>query len=568
VLLLVGAALLAARVWVPLAAVVSRHLPAHATAARLAAAGGVRRPLRTVVTVGFVTAAVGAVVFAGSYRATLLAGAADTAAFDVPTDVRITDDGRGTDPLALEAVQPLAGQAFPVIRTVAGVRTSAASSDAVALLGISPDVLPRLARWDRTVGASDPSSVSALLAAPPPASGTPIPDDATSLTLAVESWSRSAPGAVDVTAWITTPDGREASTALLLRGSDLSGPLQPGRGRRLTALVLQENAVDASRRQHHTEGGTVEAVLAGRVTLTAPGGVWNDWSSRTATAQSSGAALSIDYQLTGAAVVVRPGLADRAPLRVLVDPVTAARGPALRLDLGGGEAVAATVIGVLPRWPTAGPRFVVADRSSLAATLDDHEPGTAGPREIWADGGGDPTTTATLETQTAGAPWDTAVVATRSAREATLAADPVAQGAGWLLLVAAAAAAVVAIASLVLLVTGERRDDAAQLLAQEADGVATTALRRSLWWRAVAAAAPALVVGVAAGLLLTRAVSTLIALSASGAAPVPPLAPAVGRWSTAAVLLGGLAVALAWCAVVAGRTLRSAWPSRVEQDLR
>ena len=119
-----------------------------------------------------------------------------------------------------------------------------------------------------------------------------------------------------------------------------------------------------------------------------------------------------------------------------------------------------------------------------------------------------------------------------------------------------------------LLVIGERRDDAGQLVAQEADGVATSTLRRSLWWRAVAVAVPGLVLGTLAGLLLTRSVSTLVALSASGTAAVPPLVPSVGAGWTTVVLVVGLGAALLVCAVVAARTLRSAWPERVDEDLR
>jgi hypothetical protein len=120
----------------------------------------------------------------------------------------------------------------------------------------------------------------------------------------------------------------------------------------------------------------------------------------------------------------------------------------------------------------------------------------------------------------------------------------------------------------VLLVLGERRDDAGQLFSQEADGVATSTLRRSLWWRAAGAALPGLVLGTAAGLLLARSVSTLVALSASGTAPVPPLLPAVGVSWTAGVLMAGAVAALAVCAAVAARTLRAPWPERPEQDLR
>ena len=84
----------------------------------------------------------------------------------------------------------------------------------------------------------------------------------------------------------------------------------------------------------------------------------------------------------------------------------------------------------------------------------------------------------------------------------------------------------------------------------------------------VAAAVPALVAGTVAGLVLTRSVSTLVALSASGTAPTPPLLPSVGPGWTAGVLLVGLAVALAACAVATSRMLRAAWPARPDQDLR
>ena len=138
----------------------SRHLPASSVAARLAASSGVRRPLRTVVTVGFVTAAVGAVVFAGAYRATLQSGSADTAAFDVPADARLTAGPQGDDPVALQARSPLPGPAYAVLRTVAGVRTSATSGDAVQVLGLDPAALPLVSRWDRTVGSSSPTSAA------------------------------------------------------------------------------------------------------------------------------------------------------------------------------------------------------------------------------------------------------------------------------------------------------------------------------------------------------------------------------------------------------------------------
>jgi hypothetical protein len=570
VLTLVAAALVAARLWLPLASWVSRHLPTGAVAARLAAAGGVHRPLRTVVTVGFVTAAVGTVVFAGAYRATLQAGSADTAAFEVPTDARITVGPDGDSPLDLAASAPLPGASYPVVRAVAGVRTSATSGDAVALLGVDAGSLSALARWERTVGGSDPDAAARALGAAAPTPGIPLPAAATTLVVPVLSWSRTSDETVDVVAWISDDAGRERGIALSVTGSTLRGSLPDlGGPRELTAITLRENPADAARHQHQVgEGGPSTELVAGRVSLGLPPGAsgdWTAWSSRTSDVEGAGERLTIGYQLSGPLIVVRPGLATRAPVPVLTDPDTAARTTSLRLDLGGGEAAAATVVGVLPRFPTAGPRFVVADRVALAAVLDDHEPGSGATRELWLDGGGDPTA---LLSRLGAAPYDRVGVVTQSDRRAALESDAVAQGAGWLLLVAAGVSLLVALASLVLLVDGERRDDDGQLLAHEADGVATSTLRRSLWLRALAVAVPALVAGTITGLVLSRAVASLIALSVSGTAPTPPLLPAVGPGWTAAVLLVGFAVSLAACGLVAGRMLRSAWPGRPEQDLR
>lgn len=565
VLALVAAALVAARLWVPLASWVSRRLPPSAVAARLAAAGGVRRPLRTAVTAGFVTAAVGSVVFAGAYRATLQAGSADTAAFDVPTTATLGIGPQGADPVALNASAPLAAPAYPVLRTVAGVRTSATSGEAVTVLGLDPAVLGSMSRWDRTVGASDPATVARELTTASPPAGIPL--QGRELTLPVRSWTRTAPGAIDVTAWVATVDGRERGVPLTLRGGTLSGALPDlGAPVALTSLTMRENVADLTRRLHRSgEGGTPAADLAGRVVLALPSGAqgsWSGWSSSTAKASGSDE-LAVEYTLSGPIVIVRPGLVGRTALPVLADPVTASRGTSLRLDLGAGEGIQATVVGSLPRFPTLGDRFVVADRAALAAAIEDHIPGSGAPHEVWATGA-----TSSLAPSLAAAPYDQLVVRTQDARRAALESDVVSQGAAWLLLVAAVVSLLVAVLSLVLLVVGERRDDAGQLVAQEADGVATSTLRRSLWWRAVAVAVPGLVLGTVAGLVLTRSVSTLVALSASGTAPVPPLVPAVGASWTTAVLLVGLGAALAVCAAVAARTLRSAWPERVDEDLR
>jgi hypothetical protein len=564
VLGLAAAALVAARLWVPVAVGVSRRLPSRAVAGRLAAAGSVRRPLRTVVPVGFLTAAVGSVVFAGAYRATLQDGAADTAAFDVPLGARLTVGAQGDDPVPLLAQSSPTSPTFAVVRSVAGVRTSATSADAVTVLGVDTAALPHMGRWDRTVGALSPDEVGRLLGAHTAATGVALLEDETTLSIPVRSWTRKPAGRVEVVAWLTAADGREYAVKLEQVGSSLVGHRRDhGTGWRLTALTLREDPTDAARREHRVgEGTTVFELLSGRLVLAGSRDQWATWSSRSAAVSATGGDLAIDYRLAGPLVVVRPGLADRAAVPVAVDPVTAQRGTTVRIDLGGGDSVAARVVATLPRFPTTGARFVVSDRTAIAEALDDAAPGSGAPHEVWA------VTQPGDDIDAARAPYDRLVVLTQASRRAALETDAVAQGAGWLLLVAAALGLLVSVVALVLLVVGERDDDAGQLLAQEADGVSTSTLRRSLWWRAVAAAVPALLLGVVAGLLLARSVTSLLALSASGTTPSPPLQPAVGAAWTTAVVGAGLVAALLVCAVVASRMLRSAWPVAVDQDLR
>jgi hypothetical protein len=562
VLVLVAAGLLAARLWVPSAAWTSRRLPTGAVAARLSAATAVHRPLRTVVTVGFLTAAIGTVVFAGAYRATLQAGSADTAAFDVPADARLAVGPSRADPLDVLASAPLPGQATPVLRATAGVRTTATTGAAVTLLGLDQAALTAVPRWERTVGASDPAAVATLLRpGTAPVAGRPIDDAADRLVIPVRSWERTPDIDADVVAWVGAPDGRERAVPLTLDGRTLVGDLPDlGPGRTLLALTLRENAADATVHAHQIgEGGTSTELPTGVVVLGTPAAVpggWTGWTARTADVRADAGALTLAYQLSGSQHVLRPEADEPAPVRVITDETTGSAGSTLRLDLGGGEALEALVVGTLPRFPTLGDRFVVADRAALGSALDDLEPGSGRPHEVWATGGD------AVVAAVSAAPYDRLAVTTQQQRRDDLDADAVGQGAGWLLLVAAAVALAVGLLALVLLVVAERRDDEAELLAQEADGVPTSTLRRSLWLRAVGAAVPALVAGGVAGLLLTRAVASLIELSAGGAAPTPPLQPSVGAGWTTVVLLVGLAVALGICALAVARMLRTTWPQR------
>src|SRR5206468_6202039 len=120
---------------------------------------------------------------------------------------------------------------------------------------------------------------------------------------------------------------------------------------------------------------------------------------------------------------------------VAADPTTAAaaQGGVVTVTLSG-LTVKATVVAVLARMPTFGPRFLVADRTAVAALLDRAEPGTAAVSQVWiaAPAAKLPALTAILKTP----PTSSAQVLFRGQVEQRLAADPVATRSSTLLTLA------------------------------------------------------------------------------------------------------------------------------------
>jgi len=373
-------------------------------------------------------------------------------------------------------------------------------------------------------------------------------------------------GDLDLSAFIRQPDGRDVATPLTLDGAnlvaDLDSPLPAGSV--LFAITLTENNFANTRRQHRVgEGGNDAEALVGHVELS--GVDFTGWSSDAGDAGKVIAGpgrIAVDYALTGNRIVLRPATPAPLPLPVFTDPGTAAAasGGLLTLDLGGGADVTARVVGVLPRFPTVGPSFVVASARGLADALDADAPGTGSVDELWLRSSDPAAVTRAL----AAAPFDQVAVDARQDRVDRLAGDPVAHGATGLLTGSAVLAFVVALLALVLLVVAERRDEAAQLYAWESDGVTPRTLRRSLLLRAVAVVVIAVPGGVIIGLLLSRLSTALVRLTAVGTDPVPPLALAVSaQWSVLAVA-AGVAAGLAVCAAVAAAALREPLPSRPE----
>jgi hypothetical protein len=585
-LVLVAAGLLLARLWLPVTRLAQRRLPRRALGARLglAAAGG--RPLRPAATAALLTAAVAAAVFAGAYRATLDRGAADQAAFAVPTAARLLEGSTLERPLDVAGPAVLAQRlpgatAYPVVRAAASLRVSAGQADAVELIGIDPVALTHLSRWSAVTGGGDPGADARELAAAGVVPGPALPQGGTLYI--------TTPGTtvtVAVTAQVTTADGRERAVPLRVvqpsasrangAPAGLVGDLPQltdaaGRPARLTlvSLLLAQVSDEAERRQHALGEGNLDlaaphgTIALGAVSVDGAGvaGVWRGWAGPGLKVGADGGAATLGYQLsTGAAAVqARPtGPGTDTPLPVLADPATAAAAPGGQLTLTlDGAAVNARVVGVLARFPTAGGRFVVADRAAASRLMDLGNPGSGQPGELWIDGA-----EGVLDRGLAQAPFDRLDVRRQAAVAAALRADPVARGASGLLVAGALLTLLVAAAAVVLLVVAERYDDAAQAYAWEADGVAPSTLRRALWWRAVAVVVPAVPAGVVAGVGLSTLTSRLVAVSATAGTPQPPLVSGIGAgWGIVAVL-AGLGLALAVAAAVAATSLREPLPVR------
>jgi hypothetical protein len=588
ILAVVCGGLLVARIFPPVTATAARLLPHRWLGSRIGVLGGVRRPLRPVATAGFLAAAIACAVFAVAYRATLDQGATEQAAFTSPLDARVDVGATLVNPLAVGSIADYGAlapgaSAHPVLRATASIRRSAAESDAAEVLAVDPTALPAIPAWDHEVGtAAAPGVVAAALATDTPQwTGIAVPPGTTRFAL-------PASGDTDlvvVTAWLRTPDGRDIGLELTPEGDELAATMPPAvAGETFYALGLSQTPHFNTIQQHHFgEGGNGTVVVTGTIHLgppalpsagpaagpdQAPTAGWAGWGSDQAKVQAAGSDLAVTYAFTGDRTIVRAGAAAaQLPVPVIVDPQTAAiaAGGTLQLVIGGNTPIPARIVAVADRFPTMGPRFVVAATTTLAKALDTREPGTGGVTELWLDA--PPSSVDALRTALAQPPYDQLALTLRDELRARLAGDPLALGAARLLATDAVIGLAIAAVAVMLLVIAERRDDAAELYAWESDGVTPATLRRSMVARAGAVVALGVPGGIAIGLALTAFTTRLVAVTAVGTAPAPPLSVAFGPGSVGLAVAASVLACLLAAGLVAAVALREPVPRRPEEVL-
>lgn len=586
-LIAVAAGLVAARCW-PLLVGLFRRLGGRAGLVwQIAVLGVQRRALAPAVAAGFLAAATCSVVFAGSYQATLRQSAADQAAYLVPLDARIAPSRDVATPLS--ALDPAALRSIDPGITIAPVVTSAVTVfggtgrvAALPLTGVDPSVIAMMHNFGAVTGATaGAGQVAALLRVSPAGSSGPVPQipaGTRSLRIAVTGLA----GDIDVNLWVATPEGAEQRIVFKTLGGQLQANLPAGSPLRVVAVELTETSNSLVHRQHAIgEGNTDHALPTGDLVLgavtadgTALGWNWAGWGSDTAgmrpEAGSPSARAFVHYQISDARVVLSPAFVrrqDLVPLPVAVDPVTAAaaQGGIVSVTISG-LTMRARVVAVLDRMPTVGSRFLVADRTAVAALLDRSEPGTAVVTQVWiaAPASAIPTLAAALAVP----PASTATVYLRAQIEQLLADDPVAARSSTLLELAGIVALLMAMSAVAMSVRVDRQDSAADHLAWEVDGLGPASIRRVMFLRVCAVIGLGVPLGAIAGAALTGAAVTLIGVGPSGTAVQPPLTVTLGAGWTAAIVGGTLVACLIASALAAASVFRERYPQLPELDLR
>lgn len=551
--------------------------------ARLAVLGGRRRSLGPAVAAGFIAAATCSVVFAGAYRATLASSAQQQASFQVPLDARIIASRDVVTPLSVLDVPALqaagAGvRVVPVVSSSVTVFGGTAAAAALPLTGLDPAVLPLMHDFAATTGASvGPAELAGRLGAPVFAAGTGgpvLPAGSARIDLTVTGLTDT----IDVGLWVADPAGAEQQIPLHRTATGLSAQLPAGPALRVTAVEITETSSSLMHRQHTTgEGSTDLPVPTGTLRFGAvgtdgrvPHWSWSGWGGdELAVTPGPSAGLDVGYQIGDNRTVLSPGFLPRAALPVLpvaVDPATAAAARGGRLTVeANGLTVTAQIVAVLPRLPTVGPRFLLADRSAVADLLDRSAPGTAVVEQVWL--AVPPAALPAVRDLLATGPPSTATITLRADIAAALAADPIATRSATLLTTAGLLALLLALTAVAASVQVDRREAAPDHLSYEVDGLPPPALRRMLVDRAAVIIALGIPVGALAGAGLTSAAITLLQVG-GGRSTTPPLLVDLGdRWTLLALAGTVLAALLVAVGAAAGQ-FRERYPALPEADQR
>jgi hypothetical protein len=207
-----------------------------------------------------------------------------------------------------------------------------------------------------------------------------------------------------------------------------------------------------------------------------------------------------------------------------------------------GREVPLRVAGTSPLLPTVTTRpdrFVLADYDSVLAYVSAQRPGAVAPTELWFSGPAPPGTELS-----------------RAAATARARRDALATGASTVLAVTAGLAGILATAGLLLAAGSALRAERGELAGWQALGAGPSALARVVRLRVIALYLAGTLAAILGAALALRLVVALVAVTAGGGTPLPPIALKIDWPATALLIAVTGAVAAAVAAAVARATLR------------
>jgi hypothetical protein len=543
-----------------------------------------RRPLLPMVTAGFLAASCCLLVFTAGYRESLRQSGEDQAAYRVPLDVTIAPSARVAAPLdafdgnRLREVAPET-VVRPVTTSSVTVFGGTPQALVLPLTGLDPETLTQMHEFSATTGSSLPAEGLAqrLSADRPAGPAAPIlPAGARRITL--EAVGHDA----DITLglWLSTVDGQQEQMRFQGAGPTLTAEVPAALANEallVQGLEIAESEFRVTRREHANEGGRFLQVTAGRLQLGRPlvdgraaDWDWSGWGSGQAEVSARPATAAVDYRIDDARVLITPGYVGpegRPPVAIAVDPGTAARaGDSGRIVLNiNKQAVPAQIVAVLPRFPTGSQHYLIADRSTVVALLNQIAPGSAFVSRLWIEV---PDGRLDLVRDTLRAsPASAASLTFRADLARAIIDDPVASRSILLLVLAGAVALALAMVAAATGVRADVEESQTDTRALEIDGVTPTGLRSRLLRRGVLVAAVGVPVGLVGGLALTVLGVQLLLTGPGGTQVVPPLRPVLGGLPVLLVVATAVVGVLAASVLAAATVFREDWPPVSNLDL-
>ena len=526
---------------------------------RVAASDGAGRAVRPLATCAFIAGALCLAIFAIGYRSTLRLGSVDQAAFQVPFDVTLRSGSALVRP---QAVRPIGEwnaiddvTATDVVRRGAGIRRSGTRTETVEVIGFDPTTGTQFDHWRSDFG--DRSLFQAITTASTTVAGTAIPVGTSVITFTT---SEPPPG-LGISVVIARPDGTwRMDVAKPLAGSTdplvWHAGLDPGDdGGLFVGWQIGQDPYAAERNEHamgegegavdaFTASVTLSNVRADDVSLDVP---WSAMTSTTIDLQTKPAGVRVALTTQGTRGLLLQRQQVQLPLPAIVDPITAAGAVdgVLDLDTGSGT-LSVRVAGTVNRFPTLDTRFVIVDGPSYGLALNMLQPGSGTANEQWIAFNG--ASRSSAGASMSGVEFRQLVVSDRVDIQSGLAGNTLGRSVVATFLVSALLAALLGALSMAFVIQADRLDEAPLLRMLRSEGASPRTLVGVLVTRAGALLVAAVPLGIVGGLLLLRAVRSLVQITASGAVPIPALRVSVPVWQLAALVATLVAVALlaAW----------------------